>query len=141
MSAWEWYYHVVGQGRCSIVDTFWQTETGGHMITPIPGATPMKPGCATKPFFGVDARILSEVGKDLSANHKQGTVEGCLVFAKPWPGMMRTIFGNHELFEKLYFSRFPGYYVAGDGAKMDEDGDIWITGMIYIILCMIFLFY
>ncbi|CAH8553205.1 unnamed protein product [Heterobilharzia americana] len=130
VSAWEWYYNVVGNGQCSIVDTFWQTETGGHMITSLPGVNVMKPGCATKPFFGVDARILSDEGEDLTDKSKtMGVdVEGYLVFAKPWPGMMRTINRNHELFETVYFKRFPGYYVAGDGARLDKDGDFWITG-------------
>nr|CAH8856242.1 unnamed protein product [Trichobilharzia regenti] len=127
VSAWLWYYNVVGNGQCSIVDTFWQTETGGHMITSLPGANSMKPGCATKPFFGVDARILSEEGEDLT-QQKGVDAEGFLVFAKPWPGMMRTINRNHELFESTYFKRFPGYYVAGDGARIDKDGDFWITG-------------
>ncbi|OON18306.1 acetate--CoA ligase [Opisthorchis viverrini] len=131
-TAWEWYHNVVGGGRCAIVDTFWQTETGGHVITPLPGATPTKPGCATQPFFGIDARIFSDRGEDLTpeAKHRGVEVEGYLVFAKPWPGMMRTVFGDHKRFEEVYFSRFPGYYMAGDGAKMDEDGDIWITGRI-----------
>ncbi|CAL8080586.1 unnamed protein product [Calicophoron daubneyi] len=131
-TAWEWYHNVVGNGQCSIVDTFWQTETGGHMITSLPGATTMKPGCATQPFFGVDARILSENGEDLTdfAKSNEKSVEGYVVFGKPWPGMMRTIFGDHKRFEQIYFSRFPGYYVSGDGGKMDQDGDIWITGRI-----------
>ncbi|CAH8567186.1 unnamed protein product [Schistosoma curassoni] len=130
VSAWEWYYNVVGNGKCSIVDTFWQTETGGHMLTSLPGANIMKPGCATKPFFGIDARILSESGEDLTENSKTLgiNVEGYLVFAKPWPGMMRTINNNHELFESVYFKRFPGYYIAGDGSVLDKDGDFWITG-------------
>lgn len=120
----------MGNGKCSIVDTFWQTETGGHMLTSLPGANIMKPGCATKPFFGIDARILSESGEDLTENSKTLgiNVEGYLVFAKPWPGMMRTINNNHELFESVYFKRFPGYYIAGDGSVLDKDGDFWITG-------------
>ncbi|KAF8570859.1 hypothetical protein P879_05074 [Paragonimus westermani] len=131
-TAWEWYYNVVGNGHCSIVDTFWQTETGGHVITSLPGATPMKPGCATQPFFGVDARILLETGEDVTSQAKANhdVVEGYLAFGKPWPGMMRTIFGDHKRFEDVYFSRFPGFYLAGDGAKLDEDGDFWITGRI-----------
>ncbi|TNN06499.1 Acetyl-coenzyme A synthetase isoform 2 [Schistosoma japonicum] len=129
-SAWEWYYNIVGNAKCPIVDTFWQTETGGHMLTSLPGANLMKPGCATKPFFGIDAKVLSENGEDLTERSKRFNidVEGYLVFAKPWPGMMRTINNNHELFEQVYFKRFPGYYVAGDGAKLDKDGDFWITG-------------
>lgn len=131
-SAWEWYYNVVGGGRCSIVDTFWQTETGGHMITALPGVSVMKPGSASQPFFGVDARIISESGEDLSEKARaSGTsLEGYLVFAKPWPGMMRTIHGDHQRFQDVYFSQFPGYYLTGDGARMDEDGDFWITGRI-----------
>ncbi|THD23849.1 Acetyl-coenzyme A synthetase [Fasciola hepatica] len=131
-TAWEWYHHVVGNGNCSVVDTFWQTETGGHMVSPLPGVTPLKPGCATRPFLGIDAQILSDKGANLSAGVMGSgkSVEGYLVFGKPWPGMMRTVYGDHKRFESVYFSRFPGYYMAGDGAKMDEDGDIWITGRI-----------
>ncbi|KAI5216077.1 Acetyl-Coenzyme A Synthetase, Cytoplasmic [Manis pentadactyla] len=123
--AWLWYYRVVGAQRCSIVDTFWQTETGGHMLTPLPGATPMKPGSATLPFFGVAPAILNESGEEL-----EGEAEGYLVFKQPWPGIMRTVYGNHERFETTYFKKFPGYYVTGDGCRRDQDGYYWITGRI-----------
>lgn len=102
-----------------------QTETGGHVITPLPCCTPAKPGSASRPFFGVKPVILDEAGKEL-----EGVAEGYIAFKQPWPGIMRTVFGNHERFEKTYFSRFPGYYMSGDGAKRDADGDIWITGRI-----------
>ncbi|XP_008569473.1 PREDICTED: acetyl-coenzyme A synthetase, cytoplasmic [Galeopterus variegatus] len=123
--AWLWYHRVVGAQRCPIVDTFWQTETGGHMLTPLPGATPMKPGSATFPFFGVAPAILSEFGEEL-----EGEAEGYLVFKQPWPGIMRTVYGNHERFETTYFKKFPGYYVTGDGCRRDQDGYYWITGRI-----------
>ncbi|CAB3380306.1 Hypothetical predicted protein [Cloeon dipterum] len=121
--AWLWYYRLVGQNKCSIVDTFWQTETGGHVLTPLPGCTPMKPGSATFPFFGVKAELLDESGKVI-----EGPGEGYLVFSRPWPGIMRTLFGNHDRFESTYFKRFPGYYCTGDGARRDEDGYLWVTG-------------
>ncbi|KAL4695803.1 hypothetical protein H8957_001914 [Semnopithecus entellus] len=123
--AWLWYHQVVGAQRCPIVDTFWQTETGGHMLTPLPGATPMKPGSATFPFFGVAPAILNESGEEL-----EGEAEGYLVFKQPWPGIMRTVYGNHERFETTYFKKFPGYYVTGDGCRRDQDGYYWITGRI-----------
>lgn len=123
--AWLWYYNVIGNQRCPIVDTFWQTETGGHVITPLPAATPLKPGSATFPFFGVVPAVLNEHGEEL-----EGEAEGYLVFKQPWPSIMRTLFGNHERFENTYFRKFPGYYVAGDGCKRDKDGYIWITGRI-----------
>ncbi|XP_071744557.1 acetyl-coenzyme A synthetase isoform X2 [Lepeophtheirus salmonis] len=123
--AWFWYHKNVGGSQCSIVDTYWQTETGGHIMTPLPGCTPTKPGSACFPFFGVLPVILDESGKVLS-----GEAEGYIVFNKPWPGMMRSVYGNHDRFEKTYFSRFPGYYMSGDGAKRDKDGYIWITGRI-----------
>ncbi|XP_038216257.1 acetyl-coenzyme A synthetase [Zerene cesonia] len=123
--AWYWYYNLVGGGRSSIVDTFWQTETGGHVITSLPGATPMKPGAAGFPFFGVAPSILDENGKVI-----EGPGEGYLVFSRPWPGVMRTLFGDHERYQKVYFSKFPGYYCTGDGARRDEDGLIWVTGRI-----------
>uniref|UniRef100_A0A5K3FEF3 acetate--CoA ligase n=1 Tax=Mesocestoides corti TaxID=53468 RepID=A0A5K3FEF3_MESCO len=134
-SAWTWYYEVVGDSRCAVVDTYWQTETGGHMITTLPGATPMKPGCAGRPFFGVDARIVNSSPD--CANDEAGAVwmddgrhlkKGCLVFAAPWPGIARTVYGDHARFEDVYFKRFPGFFMSGDGAVVDEDGDIWITG-------------
>ncbi|KAM5156716.1 acetyl-coenzyme A synthetase, cytoplasmic-like [Mantella aurantiaca] len=123
--AWLWYYNVIGNQRCPIVDTFWQTETGGHMITPFPAATPLKPGSASLPFFGVVPAVLNEHGEEL-----EGEAEGYLVFKQPWPAIMRTLYGNHERFEKTYFRKFPGYYVAGDGCRRDKDGYIWITGRI-----------
>ncbi|KAM4571326.1 acetyl-coenzyme A synthetase, cytoplasmic isoform 1-T1 [Fundulus diaphanus] len=123
--AWQWYYSVVGEGRCPVVDTFWQTETGGHVLTPLPAATPMKPGSATFPFFGVVPAILNDSGEEL-----EGPSEGYLVFKQPWPGVMRTVYGNHERFETTYFRKFPGYYVTGDGCRRDEDGYYWITGRI-----------
>ncbi|XP_015377784.1 PREDICTED: acetyl-coenzyme A synthetase [Diuraphis noxia] len=123
--AWLWYYQNIGQERCSIADTFWQTETGGHVITPLPGCTPMKPGSASFPFFGVKPILLDESGKEI-----EGVGEGYLVFNKPWPGMMRTLFGNHERFQSVYFSKFPGYYCTGDGARRDEDGYFWVTGRV-----------
>uniref|UniRef100_A0A8C7DL69 Acetyl-coenzyme A synthetase n=1 Tax=Oncorhynchus kisutch TaxID=8019 RepID=A0A8C7DL69_ONCKI len=107
--AWQWYYSVVGEKRCPVVDTFWQTETGGHVLTPLPAATPMKPGSATFPFFGVVPAILNESGEEL-----EGPCEGYLVFKQPWPGVMRTVYGNHQRFETTYFKKFPGYYVTGD---------------------------
>ncbi|XP_059836685.1 acetyl-coenzyme A synthetase, cytoplasmic-like isoform X2 [Hypanus sabinus] len=123
--AWHWYYTVIGNGRCPIMDTFWQTETGGHMITPLPAAVPLKPGSATFPFFGVVPAILNESGEEL-----EGEAEGYLVFKKPWPSIMRTVYGNHERFETIYFKKFPGYFVTGDGCKRDQDGYYWITGRV-----------
>ncbi|XP_040129816.1 acetyl-coenzyme A synthetase, cytoplasmic isoform X3 [Ictidomys tridecemlineatus] len=123
--AWLWYHRVVGARRCPIVDTFWQTETGGHMLTPLPGATPLKPGSASFPFFGVAPAILNESGEEL-----EGEAEGYLVFKQPWPGIMRTVYGNHTRFETTYFKKFPGYYVTGDGCRRDQDGYYWITGRI-----------
>nr|CAD7256722.1 unnamed protein product [Timema shepardi] len=123
--AWLWYYTRVGHEKCSIVDTFWQTETGGHVLTPLPGCTPMKPGSATFPFFGVLPALLDESGKEI-----HGAGEGYLVFRRPWPGMMRTLYGNHERFETTYFKKFPGYYCTGDGARRDEDGYLWVTGRV-----------
>ncbi|XP_056450486.1 acetyl-coenzyme A synthetase, cytoplasmic isoform X1 [Gadus chalcogrammus] len=123
--AWQWYYNVVGEKRCPIVDTFWQTETGGHVLTPLPAATPMKPGSATFPFFGVVPAVLNESGEEL-----EGPSEGYLVFKQPWPGLMRTVYGNHQRFESIYFNKFPGYYVTGDGCRRDKDGYYWITGRI-----------
>jgi len=121
--AWEWYYRVVGDNRCPIVDTWWQTETGGHMITPLPGATPLKPGSASRPFFGVVPGIMDADGKLI-----EGEAEGALVMCHPWPGQMRTLYGDHPRFIDTYFSTYPGYYFTGDGAKRDADGYYWITG-------------
>lgn len=123
--AWEWYYQVVGKGRCPIVDTWWQTETGGHMITPLPGATPLKPGSATKPFFGVQPVIVDNDGHELS-----GACEGNLCIRDSWPGQMRTVYQDHDRFVQTYFSTFKGYYFTGDGARRDEDGYYWITGRV-----------
>jgi len=121
--AWMWYHNVVGDGRCPIVDTWWQTETGGHMITPLPGVTSLKPGSATKPFFGVKPAILDTDGKEVT-----GKGEGALVITDSWPGQMRTVYRDQERFIQTYFSAFPGVYFTGDGAKRDEDGYYWITG-------------
>ena len=123
--AWEWYYHVVGDARCPIVDTWWQTETGGIMITPLPGATALKPGSATLPFFGVKPEILDNDGNVL-----EGEAEGILVIAQSWPGQSRTVYGDHQRFIDTYFKNYPGYYFAGDGARRDEDGYYWITGRV-----------
>jgi acetyl-CoA synthetase len=125
--AWNWYNEIVGGGRCPIVDTWWQTETGGHLMTPLPGAHAMKPGAAMKPFFGIKPVILEPTSaEELSAN----PVEGVLCISSSWPGQMRTVWGDHERFEKTYFSDYPGYYFTGDGAKRDADGDYWITGRV-----------
>lgn len=121
--AWHWYHDVVGDARCPVVDTWWQTETGGHMITPLPYATTTKPGSATLPFFGVKPVILDNAGAELS-----GEAEGALCIAESWPGQMRTVFGDHARFEQTYFSTFKGYYFTGDGARRDADGYYWITG-------------
>jgi acetyl-CoA synthetase len=122
--AWEWYYHVVGEERCPIVDTWWQTETGGHLITPLPGATDLKPGSATRPFFGVVPAIVDpQDGTPL-----EGACEGALVITRPWPGQMRSVYGDHERFADTYFRTYPGTYFTGDGARRDEDGYYWITG-------------
>jgi acetyl-CoA synthetase len=123
--AWMWYYKVIGKEKCPIVDTWWQTETGGVLITPLPGAVPIKPGAATKPFPGVDAAVLREDGSPASPNEG-----GYLVIRKPWPGMMRTIYGQHERFKETYFVQFPGMYFTGDGARVDEDGDFWLMGRV-----------
>ncbi|SMN16128.1 Acetyl-coenzyme A synthetase [uncultured Candidatus Thioglobus sp.] len=127
--AWEWYYHKIGNGNCPIVDTWWQTETGGHMITPLPYATALKPGSASKPFFGIDPQVVNEKGEVL-----EGEAEGILVIAKSWPGQMRTLYNNHERFMEAYFSTFPGKYFAGDGVKRDADGYYWITGRVDDVL-------
>jgi len=121
--AWHWYNDVVGEGRCPIVDTWWQTETGGHLITPLPGVTATKPGSATKPFFGIKPEIV-----DTNGNVLEGAAEGALCIADSWPGQMRTVFGDHARFEQTYFATFPGKYFTGDGARRDEDGYYWITG-------------
>ena len=123
--AWEWYYKVVGDGRCPVVDTWWQTETGGILITPLPGATDLKPGSATRPFFGVVPALVDDEGNEL-----EGAASGNLVIKTSWPGQMRTVYGDHERFVQTYFSSFPGYYTTGDGARRDEDGYYWITGRV-----------
>ena len=123
--AWEWYHRVVGGGRCPIVDTWWQTETGGILITPLPGAIAQKPGSATKPFFGVQPQVVDAEGKVL-----EGACEGNLVIADSWPGQMRTVFGDHQRFVETYFSAYPGKYFTGDGCRRDADGYYWITGRV-----------
>ncbi|MEW8365649.1 MAG: acetate--CoA ligase, partial [Candidatus Thiodiazotropha taylori] len=128
--AWEWYYHVVGDERCPIVDTWWQTETGAHMLTPLPGATPLKPGSATRPFFGVDPVLLDDQGNEIEGN----PAEGNLAIKQPWPSMMRTVYGDHKRFFETYFAMYPGYYFTGDGARRDEDGYYWITGRVDDVL-------
>ena len=127
---WKWYYEVVGKKECPIVDTWWQTETGGILISPLPGATPTKPGSATLPFFGVRPVLMTEDGKEIKGNN----VNGLLALKTSWPGQMRTIYGDHERFIDVYFSQFPGYYFTGDGAKRDEDGYYWITGRVDDVL-------
>ncbi|HSE13025.1 MAG TPA: acetate--CoA ligase [Rudaea sp.] len=123
--AWEWYWRVVGDGRCPIVDTWWQTETGGILITPLPGAIDQKPGSATKPFFGVQPAIVDAAGTVL-----EGETEGNLVLTDAWPGMMRTVYGDHQRFIDTYFKTYPGTYFTGDGARRDADGYYWITGRV-----------
>ncbi len=124
-AAWDWYYDVVGQGRCPVVDTWWQTETGGIMITSLPGATDLKPGSAAKPFFGIEPALLDAEGKEL-----EGEAQGNLVIKRSWPGQMRTVYGDHERFHQTYFSAFPGRYFTGDGCRRDGDGYYWITGRV-----------
>ena len=124
--AWEWYYNVVGDGRCPIVDTWWQTETGGIMITPLPGAIAQKPGSATKPFFGIQPLILDTDGKEVAGN----PAEGVLCIKDSWPGQMRTVYGDHDRFVSTYFETFKGFYFTGDGCKRDADGYYWITGRV-----------
>ncbi len=127
--AWSWYHRVVGEGRCPIVDTWWQTETGGILISPLPGATDLKPGSATKPFFGVQPAVLDEAGKEL-----EGACTGVLAIRDSWPGQMRTIWGDHERFVSTYFEMFKGYYFSGDGCRRDDDGYYWITGRVDDVL-------
>ncbi len=128
--AWLWYYNVIGDGRCPIVDTWWQTETGAHMLTPLPGATVTKPGSATFPFFGVLPAILDDEGNEIEGNPASGN----LVIKRPWPSMMRTLYGDHQRFYETYFSMFKDYYFTGDGARRDEDGYYWITGRVDDVL-------
>ena len=127
--AWIWYHKNIGGERCPIVDTWWQTETGMQMITPLPGATPLKPGTATLPFFGVDVAIVDDQGKEVGPN--QG---GKLIIRKPWPGMLRTIYGDNARYKKQYWSEFKGFYFTGDGARRDKDGYFWIVGRIDDVL-------
>jgi len=123
--AWEWYFNTVGEARCPIVDTWWQTETGGILISPLPGATDLKPGSATRPFFGVVPALL-----DADGNQLDGAASGNLVITGSWPGQMRTVYGDHDRFVQTYFSTYPGFYMTGDGARRDEDGYYWITGRV-----------
>lgn len=127
--AWEWYYRVVGEERCPVVDTWWQTETGGMLLSPLPGATPLKPGSAAWPLFGIQPAILDEQGREL-----EGEAEGSLVLTDSWPGQMRTVYGDHQRFIDTYFSTFEGKYFTGDGARRDADGYYWITGRIDDVL-------
>jgi acetyl-CoA synthetase len=127
--AWQWYHDVVGEGRCPVVDTWWQTETGGILISPLPGATDLKPGSATKPFFGVQPQVVDSDGKVLD-----GAAAGVLVMADSWPGQMRTVYGDHQRFAETYFSAFKGKYFTGDGVRRDEDGYYWITGRVDDVL-------
>ena len=127
--AWEWYHRVVGEGRCPIVDTWWQTETGAHMITPLPGATALKPGSASLPFFDVQPALLAQSGSEIN-----GAGEGMLVIKASWPSQIRTVYGDHARLVSTYFSQYPGYYFTGDGARRDEDGYYWITGRVDDVL-------
>jgi len=128
--AWEWYHSVVGNGKCPIVDTWWQTETGSHMMTPLPGVNDLKPGSAMQPFFGVSPLLLDDEGNIIEGNPASGN----LAIDKPWPSMLRTVYGDHKRFYETYFSMFKGYYFTGDGAKRDEDGHYWITGRVDDVL-------
>ncbi len=123
--AWMWYYEVIGKSRCPIVDTWWQTETGGILISPLPGAIPIKPGSATKPFPGIEPAVLRDDGTEADVNEG-----GNLVIKRPWPGLMRTVYGHHQRFKDTYFSQFPGVYTTGDGARIDEDGYFWLMGRV-----------
>ncbi len=123
--AWEWYFNVVGEGRCPLVDTWWQTETGGILISPLPGVTDLKPGCATLPFFGIEPAIVDDRGRELN-----GAATGNLVMKRSWPGQMRTVYGDHPRFLETYFKTVPGFYFSGDGARRDADGYYWVTGRV-----------
>ncbi len=127
--AWEWYSREIGENRCPVVDTWWQTETGGIMITPLPGATDLKPGSATRPFFGVVPALVDKEGNEL-----EGEASGNLIIKRSWPGQMRTLYGDHDRFKKTYFSSYPGFYETGDGARRDKDGYFWITGRVDDVL-------
>jgi acetyl-CoA synthetase len=125
--AWDWYNEKIGKGKCPIVDTWWQTETGGHLITPLPGAHKTKPGSAQKPFFGIEPVVIDpKLGIEITGND----VEGVLCIKDSWPGQMRSIWGDHERFMKTYFADYKGYYFTGDGCRRDQDGDYWITGRV-----------
>jgi len=123
--AWEWYFHTVGEGRCPIVDTWWQTETGGAMIVPLPGASDMKPGAGSHPFFGIVPALVDAEGHVLD-----GATDGNLIIKESWPGQMRTVYGDHQRFKDTYFSAYPGNYFTGDGCRRDSDGFYWITGRV-----------
>ena len=127
--AWLWYHRVVGHGNCPIVDTWWQTETGGILITPLPGATRTKPGSATRPFFGIQPLLVDGDGNEL-----EGAASGNLCIKHPWPGQMRTVYGDHDRFVQTYFSTYQGLYFTGDGCRRDEDGYYWITGRVDDVL-------
>jgi acetyl-CoA synthetase len=127
--AWEWYYHIVGASRCPVMDTWWQTETGGHMITPLPGVTDLKPGSATLPFFGVLPALVDPEGNIL-----EGATAGNLVLTASWPSQLRTVYGDHQRCIDTYYSTYKGYYFTGDGARRDEDGFWWITGRVDDVL-------
>ncbi len=128
--AWSWYFNVVGNGKCPIVDTWWQTETGAHMLTPLPGVNILKPGSAMAPFFGANPVLLDDEGKEIKGNPASGN----LAMKTPWPSMLRTVYGDHQRFYDTYFAMYPGYYFTGDGARRDEDGDYWITGRVDDVL-------
>jgi acetyl-CoA synthetase len=128
---WRWYHDVVGDGRCAVVDTWWQTETGGILITPLPGATTTKPGSATRPFFGIEPVVVDPETKQVLAGNG---VTGALCLASAWPGQARSVWGDHQRFRQTYFEQFPGLYFTGDGCRRDEDGDYWITGRIDDVL-------
>ena len=125
-----WYHEIVGNSKCPIVDTWWQTETGGILISPLPGAIPTKPGSATLPFFGIEPVLLTQEGEEIKGNN----VSGLLAIKSSWPGQMRTVYGDHKRFVETYFTMFPGYYFTGDGAKRDSDGYYWITGRVDDVL-------
>jgi acetyl-CoA synthetase len=127
--AWNWYHKHIGGGKCPIVDTWWQTETGAILISPLPGATPCKPGTATLPFFGIDAAVLDDAGNECKAGQ-----DGRLVIRKPWPSMTRSIYGDKERYKKTYWSDYPGLYTAGDGARRDKEGNFWIIGRLDDVL-------
>lgn len=133
--AWRWYYQVVGRAKCSVVDTYWQTETGGHIVTNIPGITPMKPGSCTLPFYGIETVILDPVsGKEVTERDEKGNLTGVLAIKQPWPGMARTCLGDHERYLQTYFKVYPGYYFTGDSALQDADGYTFIIGRVDDVL-------